>query len=269
MKRFNDKVTILILDYNKKEESLQCLESVQEHCKFNKEVIFYSNGGEQDYVVDFYKRGLIDKCLLSSKNFGLGVGTTDLLQLCRTEYFIYLQQDQFFWKDITEEDIEIWKNTLEDTRVGAISLAGFPCGANIYSDRCHFAKTDFFRGMDNWGEGMPDCGCGPFWNGAETYNENFIQRYFKEFDYVTLAVNPPPIVDNGKTSIRENPDGSIWSHRPSTKELKLIKGPVKEKFGHPNLTDDEWNLVLETQSWPEGKIPERELSYSFKVEGWD
>lgn len=49
MKIFTDKVSILVLDYNKPEEARKCLESVKEYCKFNKEVIFYSNGGEQDY----------------------------------------------------------------------------------------------------------------------------------------------------------------------------------------------------------------------------
>jgi hypothetical protein len=178
-----------------------------------------------------------------------------------------LQQDQFFWKDITEEDIEIWKNTLEDTRVGAISLAGFPCGANIYSDRCHFAKTDFFRGMDSWGEGFPDRGVGPFYKDAETYNENFIQRYFKEFDYVTLAVNPPPIVDNGKKSIRENADGSIFSHCPDSKQLWVIKAPKERQIWPEGLSDSDWEAIINGE-WVQGSIPVNWRKDSFFVQGW-
>ena len=266
MKQFNDKVSILVLDYNKPEESRLCLESVQEHCKFEKEVVFYSNGGEQDYAIDFYKEGLIDKLVLSKSNWGLGIGTTDLLQLCRTEFFIYLQNDQFFFREMNDNDLSILKYLLATYKeYGCISLAGSPCGEDIYSDRCHFGNTHFFRDMDKWGESFPDGGCGPYFSGSSTYNENFIQRYFKEHNLLAPA-GSPFVQDNGKWSFRENADSSQWKHRTDTKELWLIKGPVKEKAGFPFLSDEEWDEVLETQKW-EGKIPKAELTHSFKC--WD
>ncbi len=268
MKQFNDKVSILILDYNKPEEARLCLESVQKHCKFEKEVVFYSNGGFQDYVIDFYQDGLIDKLVLSKKNMGLGIGTTDLLQLCRTEYFIYLQQDQYFYRDLTEHDLGILKGFLEYPEYGCISLAGSPCGLDIYSDRCHLGKTDFFRSMDEWEDGFPDKGVGPFWDGAEGYNENFIQRYFKEHKFLAPAINPPFVMDNGQWSIRENPDGSIFKHRPSTKQLWVLKKPEERQAWPEGLTDFEWTLILEDK-WEQGSIPENWKKDSFKVEGWD
>lgn len=266
MKQFTDKVSILVLDYNKPEESRLCLESVQKHCKFEKEVVFYSNGGEQDYAIDFYKEGLIDKLVLSKKNFGLGIGTTDLLQLCRTEFFIYLQNDQYFQRPLYDGEIQTFKYCLGLGHVGSISLAGYPCGEGVYSDRCHFGKTQFFRDMDKWMGSYPDGGCGPYFSGSDTYNENFIQRYFKEFGLFNVASNSHYVIDNGKWSIRENADFSTWKHRTDTKELWLIKGPVKEKAEFPFLSDDEWTEVLETQKW-EGKIPKAELAHSFKC--WD
>lgn len=268
MIQFKDKVSILVLDYNKPEESRLCLESVKKHCLFEKEVIFYSNGGEQDYAIDFYKEGLIDKLVLSKQNWGLGIGTTDLLQLCRTEYFIYLQNDQYFFRDLGNENLSVLLYFLETHKeYGCISLAGNPCGQDIYSDRCHIGNTKFFRDMDSWGESFPDGGCGPYFSGSETYNENFIQRYFKEHGLLAPAIEPL-VQDNGKWSIRENADGSIWKHRTDTKELWLEKGPVKQKAEFPFLLDEEWNEVLETQKW-EGKIPKAELNHSFRVPGWD
>ena len=60
----------------------------------------------------------------------------------------------------------------------------------------------------------------------------------------------------------------MWKHRTDTKELWLVKGPVKQKAEFPFLSDEEWQEVLETQKW-EGRIPERELPHSFKVEHWN
>lgn len=267
MKQFKDKISILVLDYNKPEESRLCLESVKKHCLFEKEVIFYSNGGEQDYAIDFYKEGLIDKLVLSKKNWGLGCGTTDLLQLCRTEYFIYLQNDQYFFRDLTKEIIEYFiKISEQDRRIGCISLAGHPCGNEIYSDRCHFANTDLFRAFDKWEEGYPDCGCGPFWNGSEGYNENFIQKAFEEFGLYSWA--PELFIqDNGKTSIRENPDSSIFKHSPDSKQLWVIKAPKERQAWPENLLDSEWDAII-NGTFEQGSIPENWKKDSFFVKDW-
>ncbi|MBP9682992.1 MAG: hypothetical protein KBD76_16445 [Bacteriovorax sp.] len=269
MKQFKDKISILILDYNKPEESLLCLESVHKHCKFEKEVVFYSNGGEQDYAIDFYKEGLIDKLVLSKKNWGLGCGTTDLLQLCRTEYFIYLQNDQFFFRDLNEkEEIFNLKNFYHNRfNCGSISLAGFPCGEFIYSDRCHFGKTQFFRDMDKWGGSYPDEGCGIFWNGPETYNENFIQRFYKEHGILHFQTGMPYVIDNGKTSIRENPDGSIFKHNPDSKQLWVIKAPKEKQAWPENLLDSEWISIIDG-TFEQGSIPENWKKDSFIVPQW-
>lgn len=266
MKQFKDKVSILVLDYNKPEESRLCLESVQKHCQFEKEVVFYSNGGEQDYVFDFYKEGLIDKLVLSKKNWGLGIGTTDLLQLCRTEYFIYLQNDQFFFKDLDESDLSFFMYFLEtNKKYGCFSLAGNPCGPNIYSDRCHFGNTQFFRDMDKWGESFPDGGCGPYFSGSDTYNENFIQRYFKEHDLLAPAYEQC-VADNGKISIRENKSGSRFRHSTDEKRLWIEVAP-KEREPWPDVSDEDWELIL-SGKFENGSIPSSWKKDSFIVPQW-
>ena len=266
MKQFADKVSILVLDYNKPEESRLCLESVQKHCKFEKEVVFYSNGGEQDYAIDFYKEGLIDKLVLSKKNWGLGCGTTDLLQLCRTEYFIYLQNDQYFYRPLDQDCIDIFISNLKlKPTWGCISLAGYPCGDGVYSDRCHFANTNTFRAFDKWEDGYPDKGVGPFWDGDEGYNENFIQRAFKNWNLVSVA-SEPFVQDNGKISIRENKSGSRFRHSTDEKRLWIEVAP-KEKEPWPDVSDEDWELILSGR-FENGSIPSSWKKDSFIVHQW-
>ena len=61
-----------------------------------------------------------------------------------------------------------------------------------------------------------------------------------------------------------NPDGSEWRQRADTKQLWVLKEP-SEKFVYPNFTDEEWEEVLGTQSWPDGKIPFNEVSISYET----
>lgn len=268
MIQFKDKITILVLDFNKPEESEICLQSIQNSCLFEREVIFYSNGGEQNYAIDFYKRGLIDKLVLSKRNWGLGIGTTDLIQLCRTEYFIYLQQDQYFFRNLEVSDINLFVDCLKiHPEFGCISLAGSPCGENIYSDRCHFGNINLFRKMDLWDGGMPDGGCGPFWSGEKTYNENFIQRYFAAHNLISARASLF-VCDNGKVSIRENQGGSRFRHSTDEKRLWVEVKPDKIEPWPDGLTKEEWGEIIRGD-WPkEGKIPENWKKDSFIVKHW-
>ncbi len=99
------KVSILVLDFMRPVESELCLQSLKQNLKFKAPIIYLSNGGDQDYVWDFYKNGLIDKLILNKENTGLGFGTTDLFKICDTEYAIYVQCDQFLGREYTEEEL--------------------------------------------------------------------------------------------------------------------------------------------------------------------
>lgn len=270
MKKFNS-IDILILDYQKENESRKCLESVRDNFQFDKRVIFYSNGGNQDYAWDFYKEGLIDICVFNSRNDGLGVGTTDLWKIARSDWIINLQNDQYASHTVTQENIDQWISAIENNpEIGAISLAGFPCGNGIYSDRAHFINRHMLLAWDGYEEGYPDGGCGPYWNGSESYNENFIQKRFEQKGLKVAATNPPVVTDNGKYSIRENPDGSIWRHTTDEKAHWIDKDfSPKEKFDYPEMNDSEWEMALnmEFPIWgvdEKGYIPESQKPHSFK-----
>jgi hypothetical protein len=255
----NITVSYLILDFMRPDESKICLESIHKHSKFPFKVIYLSNGGAQDYVIDYYHKGLISKLILNKDNNGLGFGTTDLFRFCDTKYSIYLQSDQYlrrtFAKDELEYIISFIDTVSRNKLIKSVSLAGDMCQGK-YSERCHIIETNFYNSIQN----KPNGGAGPYHD--IPWNEGYIQKYYLDNNYSHL-IYEMLFLDNGCYATRQNPDGSIWTHRTDSKQMKLVKGPVKEKYVHPFFTDEEWDFVLKNQTWPEWKIPFKEKDLSF------
>lgn len=256
---YKDVVSILVLDYNKPIETRMCLESIKKYCKFNYEVILYSNGGEQDYVLTLYNEGLIDKCIFSSKNVGCGLATVELFKSSMTQYSIYLQNDQAFFRDVSQKYIDDLIKVLEESRpnefnqvTGSISLAGAQCGPFIYSERAHIIKTDFYNTI-------PKTIGGPGPLNDVQYSEEAVQNYYKNLNYLHAAV-APCVVDNGKYSIRELA-GGITKWRTDTKQLWVLHPPT-QKVDHLELNDEEWDTIIKGE-WEDGKIPDSWQSHSF------
>lgn len=249
---YKNKIGILILDYNKPKETEFCLHSVKDYCGFDKYVILYSNAGNQDYVWDFYQKGLIDQCVFSKINKGCGLATIELFKMCPTEYAIYLQNDQAFLKLLTQQYID---NLLThfDERTKSISLAGMPCGPMIYSERAHLINVDFYNSIPNKTIGGP----GPL-NDVQ-YSEEAIQNHYKQNGYIHAGVQPF-VGDNGVFSIRELA-GGIMKWRTDTKQLWVLD-PPKEKIQHLQLTDDEWDIIM-VGNWKDGEIPDSWKKHSF------
>lgn len=253
----SEKVSYLALDYCRPTESRLCLESIRKHTKFPHEVIFLCNGGEnQQYAVDLYKAGLIDKLILRKENGGLGIGTLDLFRYCDSEYSIYFQSDQILIRDFLEDELNSLKRVLERPYIGAVSIAGNQ-GNGIYSERAHIVKTDFYNSIPNKSIG----GAGPYHH--LIWNEEVIQKYFKDNKLDFYIWEEMLVGDNGCYAVRQNPDGSKWTHRCDTKQALHLSGEIKEKYIYPKFTDEEWDFVIKNQKWPMWKIPSQELNHSF------
>ncbi len=255
-------ISYLVLDYNKPAETRNALLSIRKFARHNHQIILLSNGGEQNYIFDLYKEGLIDKLIVNKINNGLGYGTEDLFRFCDTEWAIYFQNDQELAVPINDENIDYIiksiKNSLNGQKIGAIGLAGEPCGPNTYSERAHFINVRFYNSIPK-----THGGCGPF--NHLKYNEQAVQEYFKENNYLFLAANPPLVRDCGFYTIRELPDGAIVRMRTDKKSVTWIKNP-KEKYMFPDMTDEEWTLSINGQ-WTNGTIPEKYKSGSFNCWG--
>ncbi len=254
-------VSYLILDFERHDESHTCISSIHRYSKFPYEVIYLSNGGNQEYVLNYYNLGLIDKLILNYKNNGLGFGTTDLFRFCDTKYAIYLQSDQFLRRTFAQDELDYLISFLDtkkqDKTIKSVSLAGDHCQGG-YGERCHLIETEFYNSIPD----KPNGGAGPYHD--KPWNEGYIQEFYRKNDYMHYIYPDVMVVDNGCFSVRQNPDGSLWKHRTDTKTLELLNGPIKEKYVYPNFTDSEWDGVLKDQIWPKDQIPEQDKKNSFQ-----
>jgi len=264
--------SFLILDFQKPHATRACLESIRRHVRFPTKVIYLHNG-EADYPATFLKEGLIDQLIMPRANGGLGLGTRDLFAACFSPYAIYWQNDQIMGRDFTQEELNCLIRRLThhfndpaddpNRQVRSVSLAGSPCGDNVYSERAHIIATHDYKDMET-NVPLSHGGAGPYHD--VLWREGQIQQIYRDSGWIHDTHWPPFAIDNGQTAERQNPDGSRWMHYPDTKQLWLLPGPpVKERFVYPKLTDAEWDEVIKTQFWPPGKIPANEVKDSFHV----
>lgn len=263
-------LSVLVLDFLKEEESRLCLESIRRHIKVEHTVVYHHNG-QATYPARFLEEGLVDTLIQTKVNHGLGLGTRALFAAAFSPYCLYLQNDQYLARDLTEEDLAEMAAILDNDGgrlegpppyIASISLAGAPCGEGVYSERAHLISTHVYKYWE--AIGMLGChGAGPYHDGP--WREAQIQQHYRQHHLWHMIWPRPFVVDNGQRAIRENPDGSIWLHYPDAKNLWLKRGPVMQRHVYPRFTDAEWDAVIATQYWEPGKIPEQERGESFHV----
>lgn len=261
------KVSFLVLDYKKPQESRLLLESLKRHVKFNHKVIYLHNGLES-YPQNYLNEGLIDQLIITKDNNGLGLGTRNLFAACFSQYAIYVQNDQILGRDFGEEELEYlisflpYRSDIPDSIpwVRSISLAGAPCGEGIYSERAHLIETSTYFEWEHEYM-MPYGGAGPY--DSEEWREGYIQNLYKKYNWKHHIYHSPMFVDNGVFATRQNPDGSIWCHRTDTKSLWNIVKPKEKHPTYPKFTDEEWEIALGDTGWPDSQIPNKEKDNSF------
>ncbi len=254
-----NKVSYLVLDFNKPYESRRAVESIRRHAKHEHQIIYLSNGGEQLHAWKLYSEGLIDRLIVNKINSGLGYGTEDLFRFCDTEWAIYFQNDQELMYDVTKDHIDYLLSKLSSNlKIGAIGLAGSPCGDNIYSERAHLINVPFYNSIPK-----THGGCGPF--NHLKYNEQAVQEFFRENNYLFLSLDPIMVRDLGFYTIRELPDGSIVRMRTDTKSVRWIRRPTKS-YIFPNMSEKEWQDSI-SGKWIDGTVPESYRSDSFNCWG--
>lgn len=257
-KRISKNLSILILDFNRPNESFTLLTSIKKHVKVDYEVIFLSNGGNQDYVFDLYERGLIDKCILNKKNEGSGFGTIRLTEFCQSKYFLNLQCDHAFIRDFEEAEFDEIKQVLEDPSVGSIDLTFLSKIQNgNFSERAFICKTEFYC-SNPFQEGG---GTGPEQNLNFKGSEPAMSEWLKCNSKKSITWQPQLVVDTGQYAVIETKCGGVLKRRCDTHEIKVLKRP-NEKMPMWSLSDSDWERIINGE-WKDWEIPENSKGWIF------
>lgn len=263
----NKIVGFAVLDYNKPKETRILLESLKKHIKLKKyhpRVVLLSNGGQQDYILQFYQEGLIDELILKKDNVGTGYGTIDLMMyLNRTDQAFYIQNDHALICDITDEIIDKFNELLENCqKYSHIDVSGNQ-GNGIYSERAQYVRTKFYNGI-------PKSGGGPGPYSHLKWSEQSIQEFCKEKG-LGFIVTPIFFANIGKWSVRQWECGTETRHRTDTKELEFTKLPKnglsQTLIDFYSLTKDEVDVIL-NGNWG-FQIPENRKNDSFLIPQWE
>ena len=259
------RLAVLVLDFAKPIETRVCLESVKRHVKVPHTVILCDNGSGEDYPLQFVREGLADQLIVNRYSRGLGLGTRDVFALTFAYWSLYLQNDQFFTRDLTADEFDAMVSWMggRDARghtVTSISLAGAQCGPGTYSERAHLISTAIYKRWEDTLH-LGHHGAGPWHNGE--WREAKIQREYSVMHQTHLAWPHPLVQDNGVFAVREMGDAGLWCHRTDSKLAWCIRPPITRNPAYPKLNDAEWTLA-ETGAWPNGgMIPEAEKKDSF------
>lgn len=257
----NKQVSFLVLDYNKPAESLLCLQSIRQNIKFDKyEVIFWSNGGEQNYLGQFYQEGLIDRLVVNKNNDGCGFATMSLWQMSRTKYSIYLQNDGFLKRTIDQEELNKMINALEQSNIGCLDFAGI--NTNVFCERAFMMKTDLYNSNPNQVGGGPKS---IFELDGLTDTEQTTAFYIRDLNKQVVTWFPTLLGNAGKYTIKELPCGGIYKQRCDTQQLAFLVLP-KQRWPAPRLTDEEWELVL-SGKWKNFSVPDYNKGQEFQLFG--
>jgi hypothetical protein len=258
-------LTIAILDYCKPIESHLLLESIKKHVKVPHKILFCDNGSGENYAFEFLKEGKIDQLLINYKSLGLGIGTRDLHALTSTSHILYCQNDQIFCNDLTEDYFKFFKrilngeistNEYSGKIIKSISLSGYPCGKDIFSERAFLMETAFYKSLEPLSLG------GAGFLHELPWREGQIQELYKKNNWVHVAIGQY-VGDNGVFATRNMREAGIWCHRTDLKTLFCIVKPSDRNPVYPKFSEAEWQLALSEEGWPDGKIPEIELKDSF------
>jgi hypothetical protein len=213
---FNHKLTFLVMDFNKPSETAACLSSIKQFTRFNDyEVVLLSNGGTQDYLGEFYNLNLIDRLILSKKNYGCGHGTNTLFNFCDTDYCMYVQNDQYMCRDFEEKELHEMIKTCE-SEYASIDLSGGAGHNDRYSERAHFINKNTILENPTLAYGGP----GPFEHKI-FWSEESTQNHFKKNNYKVHHNWEMLFCNNGRYSVREDENGNI-------ERRDLIAGTVEK-----------------------------------------
>lgn len=256
----NNKITFLVLDYNRPYNLYSCLTNIRAKTFVPHEIIALTNGGNIDYGYIALKNNLADKVLVSKNNEGSSLGAIRLVKNCTTKYFVFLQSDNLLNFNFDESILNKIELLLGSRSFGAIDLTGLVPTVTQFSERAFIMETDFYL-QNNLHTGY---GTGPFYNpqfknSEQTTHEWILNNNLHVIGFqqngvhVITESNKTPVIDSGMYGILQLPCGGVLRRRNDTHQVWVENLP-KQKIDCYGLNDEEWDLILQNK-WIGGTIP--------------
>lgn len=142
-------VSIIIVNYNTKELTHNCLKSVFEQTKDISFEVIVSDNGSKDGSIDMIKSEFPQAILIeNNSNLGFGAANNRGLQIAKGKYIFYLNSDTILLNNAVKIFFDYWENSEEKEKIGALgcvlqdengmtihSGGGFPSYKSVCKER--------------------------------------------------------------------------------------------------------------------------------------
>lgn len=263
-KVLNKRLSFLVLEYNRPNETLACVYSIKKYCKVaDYEIIVLINGGDisGEYLSRLYEA--CDKIIISKNNEGSSLGTLRLFTQASSEYVFNIQNDNVLVEDFTEEDYSKCKTFLNE-KGGVVSFT-----IEVKKFIMEFSERAFMCKRDFWLSNPYLCAhsTGPLKTKNGINSEQAFELWLKVNNKEHLHWYKDIIVDIGAYSLVETCSGAVFKKRNDSQQVFVIKKPPEDSEWNGeenvlNFNEQEWDLVRRGK-WINGTIPEKNLPYVF------
>ena len=207
-------VSIIIVNYNTKELTRNCLKSVFDQTKNISFEVIVSDNGSNDGSVEMIKSEFPKVILIENNaNLGFGAANNRGLKIAKGKYIFYLNSDTLLLNNAVKFFFDYWENSPEKEKIGALgcnlenkngeilhSYGVFPNFKNIFCSLFHCVLAQigikkiisvFYKNIGNI---RPYFGNVDYITGADNFLLNnqfayFDERFFMYFEESDLQFN--------------------------------------------------------------------------------
>lgn len=114
-------VSVIVVNYNTRDFTLKCLESVVKYTKNVDYEILVSDNGSVDGSVEAIRRCFPDVIIIENKaNLGFGAANNRALKVAKGKYVLFLNSDAYLLNNAVKIFFDYWENSPEKDRIGAL-----------------------------------------------------------------------------------------------------------------------------------------------------
>lgn len=122
-------VSIIIVNYNTKNLTRNCINSIFEHTKDIQFEVLLSDNGSTDGSIEMLKNEFPEvKLILNNENLGFGKANNRALKIAQGKYILYLNSDTFLLNNAVKLFFDYWENSADKEVIGAL-------GCNLLSKK--------------------------------------------------------------------------------------------------------------------------------------